>query len=98
MNDVATKVDDGTEHRQVTLRLRQSGIKELIESIGNNGFCSVGGGHVTRVDGEIMFSFCFNVGRHDTKVKAMDLTILVPLTIDEQKYVPADPIPEEGDE
>lgn len=86
--NIETKIDDGTEHRQVTLRLREGGIKEILEGLSEYGFCSTGTGRLTRTEEELLFDFCFNVGRYDTKVLALSVTIIIPLSDKEKKFVP----------
>lgn len=94
MSEVITKIDDRTEHRQVTLRLREHGLKEILTGLAPSGFCSTGPGRIVRLDDGLFFEFCFNVGTYKTRVLAMSVAIDIPLTEDELKFVP----PEEKDE
>jgi len=94
MSDVITKIDDRTEHRQVTLRLREGGLKEILTGLGPDGFCQSGSGRIVRLNDGLFFEFCFNVGKYRTRVLAMSVAIDIPLTENELKFVP----PEEKDE
>lgn len=97
MKDVIKTVEDGTEFREVTLRVRESGVKEILTGLGNGGFCNAGSGRVMRLDGEIFFEFCFNVGTYQTRVKAMGLAISIPLTPEENDFKPSTEV-QEGSE
>ena len=94
MDQVITKVDDRTEERRVTLRLREGGLKEILTGLGPGGFCSSGPGRIVRHDEGLFFEFCFNVGTYRTRILAMSVAIDIPLTEDELKFVP----PEEKEE
>ncbi len=87
MTEVNTNIDDGTEIRQSSVRVRVGGIKEMLVAISKIGFCSIGTGRLAKLDGELVFDFCFNAGTTDTKVKALPVTFSIPLTETEQKFV-----------
>lgn len=97
MAEVKRKVDDGTEVRDCTIQLRETGIAEILIGMGDGGFCRVGEGRLVRHEGELLFQFCFNVGRYDTGIKALGVQVIVPLSEDEQKVEPTYP-EEERDE
>lgn len=90
-DDVITVVDEGTEWRQTTIRIRENGIEEIIRSISEGGFVGVGTGRCTRLKNEIMFTFCMNVGRHAGEggngIKALGVDFFIPLSENEKsKY------------
>lgn len=94
---VEDKVEDGTLYRKGTFRIRESGIKEILRGLGKGGFCSLGSGRLLLLedDGEIFLEFCANVGTYETRVLALGLAFMIPLTEDEKNYVPPDPTPAE---
>lgn len=91
---VEKSVEDGTERRKVTLRLRETGIREILEALGDGGHCQTGQGRLVRwdQDGMLYLDFCFNVGSHrgdgGLGIKAMEVHIQIPLTDQELKLIP----------
>jgi hypothetical protein len=94
---VKDTIDEGTRYRECHFRIRESGIKELLQGLGRGGFCSLGSGRVQLIEeeGEIFIQFCANVGRYDTRVVALGLDFVVPLTDEEKNFTPPDPGPEQ---
>lgn len=81
---MSNKIEDGTEFRDCTMRLRATGVKEIIKGLGPNGFCSLGSGRLMILDDELFFEFCANVGTYESRVLALGIAFMVPLTKEEQ--------------
>ncbi len=98
MVDADKKIVDGTEHRNALLRMRQAGIREIITSLGPDGFCMVGPGRLEIVDGSLYLSFCANVGTYQTRIIALGFDIDIPLTEEEIKFSKTEVKPEPTEE
>lgn len=95
---VNKKVVDGTELRDVTLRIRSSGVEELLNSLCVGGFCNAGRAKVLRLEDRISVEFLMNVGKYETGVKAMAVTFFIPLTEAEALIEPPEPSRSDKDE
>jgi len=59
--------------------------RNILDGLGKFGFLSSGFARVYESDGKIVLDFCINSGRYDTKIKAVPIQIVIPLTEDEKK-------------
>lgn len=79
---------DGTESRQILMRIRDGGVSEILEGLGEGGFFSLGNGRLSRLEDCLLIELCANTGRYDDRIKALSLVVEIPLTETEKKFRP----------
>lgn len=84
---VNSEVHDGTEYRSIVLKLRETGVEEIVKS-HFDGFHRTGEGRFFVSEDNLIINFGFNVGNFENgvnQVKAMEVSLIVPLKEREKK-------------